>query len=794
MTPMTRTFTLLFACSLTAAAQEHTPERDKNPFAGNTEAAAAGQKTYEQTCQACHGGGGRGSERGPALTSGRFSRGGLDGEIFLNIRNGIKGTAMPPFAGLKQEQVWQLVTFIRAISGGAAATGETTSGDAAIGEQLFFGKANCASCHGVNARGGIAGPDLSTAGRLPVEQLRTKILSPADAPPGGRRRGGAESIVVTAKTKDGRTLRGMRTANDTFSVHLMTATGERHMLSKTALADLRMEPGTLMPADYGTRLNTVELQNLLAYLKTLESRDLTKTSAAAIPGGLTFDRIKNSAAEPQNWLTYWGDYRGTHFSPLRGIDTKNVTQLQVKWAAQLPGDSLLQSTPIVVDGVMYTAGPPGQVFAFDARTGLQIWKYQRQRKAVNPYESNPFNRGVAVLGNRVFVGTLDAALVALDARTGLPLWETQVADTMQGYSLTMSPLVVKDKIVVGVAGGEHGIRGFLDAYDAATGKRAWRFNTVPGPGEFGHNTWKGDSWKMGGSGTWLTGSFDPELNTIYWATGNPGPDMDAEIRAGDNLFSCSVLALDADTGTRKWHYQFTPGDDHDWDANEGLVLADRVIDGKPRKLLMQANRNGFFYVLDRTDGKFLFAKPFVKQTWNDGFDDNGKPIWKANAKATPDGAVVYPSLVGGTNWQSPSYDAASGTFYLMTSEAGQRFFQTKQEYEPGKAYWGGRAMAIDEPPKPAIKAIDSATGTVKWQYPVSRGSLSAGVLATAGAVLFSSTSEGALLALDARTGQLLWQMQTGGNISSSPISYSVEGKQYVAISAGAVLYIFGLPE
>ena len=791
---MNRFCPLLLAFSLSAIAQEHTPEREKNPFAGNAEAAAAGQKTFEQACQACHGGGGRGSERGPALTSGRFTRGGLDGEIFLNIRNGIKGTPMPGFAGLKQEQVWQLVTFVRNISGSAAVTGEKVAGNAAAGEQLFFGKANCVSCHGVNARGGIVGPDLSTAGRLPAERLQAKVLNPSGPPAGGRRRGDTGSVVVTARTKDGRILRGMRTADDSFTVHLMTAAGERHMLSKAALAELRAEAGTLMPSDYGTRLNPGEVRDLVAYLKTLEARDLTKTAAAIIPGGLTFERIKNAAAEPRNWLTYWGDYRGAHFSALRQIDVSNVKNLQAKWAAQLPGDSLLQSTPIVVDGVMYTSGPPGQVFAFDARTGVQIWKYERKRIVVNAFESNPFNRGVAVLGNRVFFGTLDAALVALDARTGLPLWETQVADTMQGYSLTLAPLAVKDKIVVGVAGGEHGIRGFLDAYDAATGKRAWRFNTVPVPGEFGHETWKGDSWKMGGSGTWLTGSFDPELNTLYWATGNPGPDMDAGIRAGDNLFSCSVVALDPDSGQRKWHYQFTPGDDHDWDSNEGMVLADRVIDGNPRKLLLHGDRNGFFYVLDRTDGKFLFAKPFVKQTWNDGFDDKGRPVRKANSNATPEGTLVYPSMGGGTNWQSPSYDASSGTFYMMTSEAGQRYFVTKQEYEPGKAYWGGRAMAIDEPAKASVKAIDAVTGTVKWEYPVSRGSLAAGVLATGGGVLFSSTREGAVIALDAKTGKLLWNMQTGGTISSSPISYSVDGKQYVAVSAGTVLYSFALPE
>lgn len=775
---------LILIVALGAVAQEHTPEREKNPLAGNAAAIAAGEKTYEQACQACHGGGGRGSERGPSLASGRFTRGGMDGEIFLNIRNGIKGTAMPGFGGFPQEKIWQMVSYIRSLSGGGAVA-EKVSGDAAAGEKLFFGKAGCAGCHEVNARGGRVGPELSGAGAMSAADLRAKLLGKGE---------GKGAVVMTVRTKDGRTLRGMRAAEDSFSLHLVTATGVRHMMDKAALASVKAELGTLMPADYGRRLAEGEIGDLVAYLKTLSGRDLTKTVGAEIPGGLAYERLKNAGAEPRNWLTYWGDYAGTHYSGLKEIDTRNVKGLQVKWAAQLPGESVLQSTPLVVDGVMYTAGPPGQVFAFDAKTGLQIWKYERKRKAKNPYESNPFNRGVAVLGNRVFVGTLDAALVALDARTGLPLWETQVADSMLGYSVTAAPLAVKDKVIVGVAGGEHGIRGFLDAYDAATGKRVWRFNTVAGPGEFGHDSWKGDSWKTGGSGTWLTGNFDPALNLVYWTTGNPGPDMDAEVRKGDNLFSCSVVALDADTGERKWHYQFTPGDDHDWDANQGIVLADLTIGGKARKALLQANRNGFFYALDRTNGEFLFAKPFVKQTWNRGFDKSGRPLWAPNATATPEGQLVYPSLVGGTNWQSPSYDAGSGTFYLMTAEAGQKFVRTPQAYEPGKAYWGGRAVSIDELPKAAVKAIDAATGTVKWTFPVSRGSLSAGVLATAGGLLFSSTSEGNLMALDAKTGQALWRMQTGNAISSSPVSYAVEGKQYVAVSAGGVLYSLGLPE
>jgi alcohol dehydrogenase (cytochrome c) len=307
---------------------------------------------------------------------------------------------------------------------------------------------------------------------------------------------------------------------------------------------------------------------------------------------------------------------------------------------QMPGDTLLETTPLVIDGILYTAGMPGQVFAIDAKTGLQIWKYQRQQKVVNPYESNRFNRGVAVLGNRVFLGTLDAALVALDSRTGLPLWETQIADTLQGYSITQAPLALRDKIIVGVAGGEYGIRGFVDAYDPATGKRLWRFYAVPGPGEFGHDTWEGDSWQRGGGPTWLTGSYDPNLDILYWGVGNPGPDMDAEVRKGDNLFTCAVLALDASTGRRKWHYQFTPNDSHDWDATEDLVLVDRVFQGQNRKLLIQANRNGIFYVLDRTNGKFLMGQPFVRQTWNIGFDENGRPRLAPGWDSTPEGRVV----------------------------------------------------------------------------------------------------------------------------------------------------------
>jgi alcohol dehydrogenase (cytochrome c) len=798
MTFSGKIFSLALLCIFAGAlfAQEHSPDREKNPLAGNPSAIAAGARLYEQACQACHGGEGRGSERGPALGTGSFKHGGLDGQIFLNIRNGVASTQMPPFKRLTTEQVWQLVSYIRSLNGApAAATSNPAAGNLLAGEQLFFGKANCAACHEVNARGAAIGPDLSNAGRIAADLLRQKILDPATSTnPNARGRRRNPGAIVVVKTKDGRELRGLRRSEDTFSLVMTDTSGKLHLLEKKDLGEIRNEAGSLMPSDYGKQLSGDEIQNLVAYLQSCNGRDLAKTAAADIPGGLTYERIRNATAEPHNWLTYWGDYAGRHYSALKQINTTNVAQLQARWAVQMPGDTLLEATPLVVDGVMYTSGMPGQVFALDARSGLQIWKYERKQKVVNPYEMNRFNRGVAVLGNRVFFGTLDAALIALDARTGQPLWEVQVADTMEGYSITSPPLAIKDRIIVGVAGGEHGIRGFLDAYDAKTGRRLWRFHTIPGPGEFGHETWKGDSWKIGGSPTWLTGSYDPELDLVYWTVGNPGPDMDAEIRKGDNLFSCSVVALDPNTGTRKWHYQFTPNDDHDWDANQDVILIDRVWQGRMRKLLIQANRNGFYYVLDRATGEFLQATPYVRQTWNAGFDKTGRPKFLPNTNATPEGNVVYPSLVGGTNWQAPSYDPASNSLFLVFAESANRYVRDNTPYEPGKGYWGGRTFPAGENNYAGIRAFDAATGERKWEYKISQGSLAAGVMASAGGLVFAGTREGNLIALESNTGKLLWRVRTGGEVASAPISYAVDGKQFVALAAGGVLYSFALPD
>ncbi len=769
---------------------QNVPDSQKNPFAGNPAAATQGKKLFDQACVACHGSAGRGG-RGPALAAGKFHQGNTDFDLFQNIRNGIPGTQMPSFSVLSTDGVWQLVAYLRSLSS-RGVQDEVVRGNAAAGEKIFFGKGECSACHEVNERGAVSiGPDLSDAGQASAQALRKIILHPnsgADEDPWHL------PGVITLKMKDGREIRGIPRSEDTYAVAMTDTTGQLQLLDKQDVQEEHAESSGLMPADYGKRLSPGEIDNLVAYLKSQKQRDFQQTIQAEIPGGLSYERLRNSQAEPQNWFTYWGDYQGHHFSTLHQITAANAPQVQARWAAQMPGPSPLEATPLAVDGILYTSGPPGQVFALDARTGLQIWKYERKPRKVNPYGSNPFNRGVAVLGNRVFLGTLDAALVALDARSGRPLWETQVADTMRGYSLTSAPLAIKDKVIVGVAGGEFGIRGFVDAYDAATGKRLWRFNAVPGPGEFGHDTWKGDSWKQGGASTWLTGSYDPDQDVLFWGIGNPGPDHNARVRQGDNLFSCSVVALDATTGKRKWHYQFTPGDSHDWDATEDLILADQVFYGEHRKLILQADRNGLFYVLDRTSGKFLMGKPFVRQTWNRGFDSQGRPIIAPEAEASPEGVMVYPG-VGGTNWQAPSYDAATGTMYLAFSEGGLGFMRAPTAYEPGKLYMGGRGFQSENgESRVGFRAIDTATGTVRWEYRVSLLSLSAGVLSTAGGVMFGATGEGNLLALDAKTGNLLWHFQTGAPITSSPMSYAVNGRQFVAVAAGNVLYSFALPE
>ena len=654
---------------------------------------------------------------------------------------------------------------------------------------MYWGKGGCGACHEVNGRGGIVGPDLSAAGTSPASTLSNAILKPGSssghfpAPP-----------AILVKTRDGKEIRGLRRAEDSYTLILTDLSGNLHTFNKRDLLEEQIQTQSLMPANYGQMLSQDEMQNLIAYLKSLKARDFSKTIQADLPAGLSYERLSNAKAEPQNWLTYWGDYQGHHFSALTQITPVNVKQLQAKWSVQMPGSSPLEATPLVVDGTMYTTGQPGQVFAIDAKSGLVIWRYERKQKVLNPYQINPYNRGVAMLGGRLFLGTLDAALVSLDARTGRVLWETQVADSLQGYTITSSPLPIRNEVIVGVSGGEFGARGFVDAYDPATGKRLWRTYTVPAPGEPGNETWSGDSWQHGGAPTWLTGSYDPELNLLYWAVGNPGPDLNGDVRAGDDLYSCSVLALDPATGKMKWYYQFTPGDTHDWDSTEDMVLADRMENGHMQHLMMHADRNGMFYALDRTNGKFLFAKPFVKVTWNSGIDKDGRPIEVPGTKSSPEGSTVYPALGGGSNWQSPSYDPAHSTLFVVAHDGGVIYRSGPAKFESGRQYMAGGSTRLSEPGENVALAIDTKTGAIKWKFSFTNPSLGAGVLATSSDLVFVSTSEGNLIALDENSGKSLWHYQTGGRIDSSPMSYSVDGKQFIALSAGNVLYSFALPD
>jgi alcohol dehydrogenase (cytochrome c) len=785
-------FIVVLASALTCSAQGDHAAEAKNPFAGNAQAVAAGKTLYNQACLACHGADGRG-DRGPSLVSGNLQHGNADGEVFTTIRSGVRGSQMPAFATFTSDQTWQIISYVRSLGpavGPAPTMTSSGKGDAAAGKALVSGKGNCLSCHMIDGVGKSVGPDLSAASRIAEAQLKNKLTSPTPVAPGGRGgRGQQRPTTVVAKTRDGHEYRGAQKGLDALTVQFVDTDGKYHSFEKAQLADLKIEPKSMMPAN----LSGAEIDNVVAYLKTLNGTNLG--------AGLTWERIRDSAKEPQNYLSYWGDLGGKHYSSLNQINTTNVKNLQAKWAVQMPGDGIVESIPLVVDGIMYTTGPVGgtaEVRALDAKTGHTLWRYTRKQKVVNPYEINRVNRGVTVFGNRLFFGTLDAYLVALDARTGALLWEKQFGDTMLGYNITSPPLVVKDKIVTGITGGEFGAECFLAALDPATGNEIWRWKTIPGPGEFGHDTWPGDSWKHGAAPTWLTGSYDADLDTIYWAIGNPGPDINGDVRKGDNLFSCSVVAIDPNTGKRKWHYQFTPNDTHDWDSTEDLVLVDRMWRGQQRKLLLHADRNGVFYVIDRASGKFLAASPFVRATWVKGWDAEGRPITTDGWRASPEGSAVYPWLGGGSNFQAPSYSPLTSWMYF-TYYDGPGFYTTgPAPFEPGKQYQGtggGRPQPDPNqaPPSQGVMAFDPETMRPVWKFETTQLSLSAGVLATGGNVVFAATPEGNLIALDAKTGKALWSFAAGAGIPSSPMSYSVDGKQFVAVSSNNVLYSFALP-
>ncbi len=505
---------------------------------------------------------------------------------------------------------------------------------------------------------------------------------------------------------------------------------------------------------------------------------------------VTFERLVNSPKEPRNWMTYSGDYTGKRFSALDQINITNARSLVAKWVYQTGATGKLETTPLVVDGIMYATGQDDRAFALDARTGRPIWMYQRQV----PGDIRPccghVNRGLAILGDKVFMGTLDAHVIALDAMTGAVIWDAVSADYRTGHSFTVAPLAVKGLIVIGISGGEYGVRGFIDAYDADTGARKWRFYTVPGPGEPGHDSWEGDSWKVGGGPAWNTGTYDPVTNQIFWPTGNPAPSNRGEGRAGDNLYSNSLLALNADTGKMNWYFQFTKHDEHDWDATQVPVM----IDTGSKHLIAQANRNGFFYVLDRTNGKLMSANAYGKTTWSDTKDAEGRPIANKEASPTLEGHTVCPGALGTTNFMAPTYSPQTGLFYVTARDQCDIFSTAPQPYEAGHAYYGSAYFPSEEarPYLGFLKAIDPATGEIKWKFEHTSPTWS-GVLSTAGGLVFSGDAEGNFIAFDAAAGKPLWHFQMGGAVYAAPMAFAVDGKEYVAIAAGSAVYAFGLP-
>ena len=739
-----------------------------------------GADVYRSNCAFCHGQDGAGG-RGPSLVSARIVQNTSNEKLRDTIQHGIAGTGMAGF-DMEKEDLDALVDYIRSF-GKVASIEAAPQGDVTHGKGVYLAN-GCPGCHRVGESGSVYGPELTRIGAArSLDYLRESITKPsADIAP--------EFEGVSIVTTGGKHLTGVRINEDSFTIQIRLPDQHFAFFNKTELLALTPLKKSLMP-EY--KLGDQDREDLLAYLSSLRGSVSEAPASPSVKQGVTYDRLVHALDEPQNWLTYWGDYSAVRYRTLNQINTANANKLGVDWIYQSGKSGSWEVVPLVVDGIMYISAPDGMAAALDADSGRELWRYNYNFPP--GHQTGQANRGLAILGERLFMVTPDANVVALDCKTGRQIWQAEMAPFVAGARYaTLAPLVVKDKIIVGISGGENGVRGFIDAYDAGTGKRAWRFYTVPLKGEPGGDTWSGDSATRGGAPAWMTGTYDPKLNTIYWGTGNPGPDLYGDVRNGDNLYSCSLVALDPDTGKLKWYFQFTPHDTHDWDAAETPMLLDLPIDGKPRKLVVQANRNAFFYVLDRETGEFLKGFPIARQTWAQGLDSKGRPIRLPNSDPSEQGARVCPGLAGGANWMAPTYNPLTKLFYVPVREACDLYFSSPPVYKEGKGYWGTFPRNdTAEKGHGFLKAIDPVTGRAKWMFRYHREPW-AGTLSTSGGLVFAGDEDGYLMAFHASSGELLWKLNTGSRIATAPITYTVKKRQYITVASGGSLIAFAIPE
>jgi PQQ-dependent dehydrogenase (methanol/ethanol family) len=735
---------------------------------------------FIRTCALCHGNDGKGTDRAPTMVGSLHLKGMSDAEIATVIQKG--RNRMPAFP-LPSFDIDRLVLYIRSLN--ETASGTAVAGDAKAGEAIFFGEGACSTCHIVRGRGVSNGPDLSNvANRMRLGAMQQALANPsANMTPG--------YTMASVAMMDGTALRGYLRAQGSHDVVVQTKDGKLHPLLDSQYTTITPDSQSAMAAYHGT---ADQQRDLLAYLSTLNGVSVGPLKLAET--AVTKEQV-DAVAHPAkgNWPNYNGTTDGNRNSTLDQINVKNVAKLQLQWAYPVNFNGL-ETTPVVVDGVMYVTSN-NQVFALSAKTGREIWRYERPKSEGSTISGDAaigVNRGVAVLGDRVFYLTDNAHLLALDRLTGGLLWDIDTPEGASGhFGGTAAPLVVGDLVVTGVSGGDNGIRGFVAAYKATTGELAWKFMTIPKPEDTGPiaDTWKGSALGLGGGATWTTGSADADAGIIYWPIGNPHPDTDGDERAGDNLYTNSDVALDAKTGKLLWYFQFTPHDLHDWDANEPVVLIDEKWRGQDRKLLLHANRNGFLYVLDRATGKPLMASKMVDTlNWASGIDEKTwRPMLLPANETTLQGTVGCPAVRGATNWYSTAYSPATRLYYVMTVEDCTVY---------RKADDGGYGRYNDpaHPAQKILRAFNIETGKVVWQInlPGSVQSNYAGVLSTAGGLAFLGESSGGFAAVDAATGKYLWHFETNHFMKASPMTYEVDGKQYVAIASGANILSFALPD